>query len=117
MAKDTVTALVKKGVTVVRDGKRVRPEIGKNFDFTADEAEAINGADAGALAAPLDTSAKGNAEAASETGEGGKPKTTPKTKTAPAKSTATKAADEGGAGDDAGSKTNAGAGAGGDDDL
>jgi hypothetical protein len=33
--------LVKKGVTVVREGKRVRPEIGKNFDFTADEIERI----------------------------------------------------------------------------
>ena len=68
MAKDTgVTALVKKGVTVVRGGKRVRPEIGKNFDFTAEEADGIRSADAGALGPAADTTTKGEAEVASST--------------------------------------------------
>jgi hypothetical protein len=59
---------VKKGVTVVRDGKRVRPEIGKNFDFTAEEIERITEVDPSALgkaeggedgeAAPASTTAK-----------------------------------------------------------
>lgn len=29
--------LIKEGVLVVRDGKRIRPEIGKVFDLTAEE--------------------------------------------------------------------------------
>jgi hypothetical protein len=41
--------LVNKGVTVVRDGKRVRPEIGKNFDFTADEITRITDVEPTAL--------------------------------------------------------------------
>lgn len=41
--------LVKKGVTVVRDGKRVRPEVGKLFDFTSEEIASLKEADAAAL--------------------------------------------------------------------
>jgi hypothetical protein len=42
--------LVKKGAVVIRDGKRVRPEIGKVFPFTAEEAKALNEATPGTLA-------------------------------------------------------------------
>lgn len=52
MKKPSVTMAVKKGVTVVRDGKRVRPELGKTFDFTADERDSILGVDPAALAKP-----------------------------------------------------------------
>lgn len=41
--------LVKKGVTVIRDGRRVRPEVGKAFDFTKEEIEGLKEADATAL--------------------------------------------------------------------
>lgn len=40
------------GVTVVRDGKRIRPTIGKAFDFTKEEAEAIKGVNPAALRKP-----------------------------------------------------------------
>jgi hypothetical protein len=121
MAKDTVTAHVRKGVTVIRNGARVRPEIGKNFDFTAEEAESIQNADAGAIGPALDGGTKGEAKTASTTDpKTGKP-TTGK-RGAPAKSTADKTG-AAGAGDDAGSKTNQGEGDNGgeagnaDDDL
>jgi hypothetical protein len=52
MTKASVTMTVKKGVTVVRDGRRIRPEINKAFDFTADERDSILSADPAALAAP-----------------------------------------------------------------
>ncbi len=35
--------LVKSGVTVIRDGARVRPEIGKLFDFSKEELEGLKG--------------------------------------------------------------------------
>lgn len=41
--------LVKKGVTVVRDGNRVRPQVGKMFDFSKEEIDALK--DSGALGA------------------------------------------------------------------
>lgn len=43
--------LVKKGVTVVRDGHRVRPEIGKLFDFTKEEIDGLTEADPSVLGA------------------------------------------------------------------
>lgn len=52
MTKPSITMAVKKGVTVVRDGKRVRPEIGKTFDFTAAERDSILEVDPAALAEP-----------------------------------------------------------------
>lgn len=52
MTKPSITMAVKKGVTVVRDGKRVRPEVGKTFDFTADERDSILNVDPAALAKP-----------------------------------------------------------------
>jgi hypothetical protein len=58
--------LVKKGVTVVREGKRVRPEI-KNFDFTADEIERITEVDPAAL---------GKADSGAEDGEAETPAST-----------------------------------------
>jgi len=67
MTKPSLTLTVKKGVTVIRDGKRVRPEIGKTFDFTADERDSILGADASALVKPQGEEA-GTATAASVTG-------------------------------------------------
>jgi hypothetical protein len=48
----TVTMTVKKGVTVVRDGQRIRPEIGKTFDFTAEERDAIMETNPSVLAKP-----------------------------------------------------------------
>lgn len=33
--------LIKEGLLVIRDGKRVRPQIGKVFDLTAEEIEQI----------------------------------------------------------------------------
>lgn len=33
--------IAKEGIIVVRNGKRVRPEIGKAFDFTKDEVEQL----------------------------------------------------------------------------
>jgi hypothetical protein len=63
--------LVKKGVTVVREGKRVRPEINKNFDFTADEIERIVGVDPTALGKADSGAEDGEAETAS-TGDTGK---------------------------------------------
>jgi hypothetical protein len=52
MPKGSETFTVKKGVTVVRDGKRVKPEIGKTFPFTAEEVENIRSADPAALMKP-----------------------------------------------------------------
>ena len=42
--------LVKLGVTVIRDGNRVRPTVGKEFDFTKAEIDGLK--DSGALAMP-----------------------------------------------------------------
>lgn len=72
MTKASVTMTVKKGVTVVRDGKRIRPELNKTFDFTADERDAILKVDAAALAKPTGAEESGDAEAASTTATGGK---------------------------------------------
>ena len=59
--------LVKKGVTVVRDGRRVRPEINKGFDFTKEEIDAINETDATALGTAKEAEGveEGTAEVAS----------------------------------------------------
>jgi len=35
--------LIKEGILVIRNGKRVRPEIGKVFDLTADEIKQLEG--------------------------------------------------------------------------
>jgi hypothetical protein len=61
--------LVKKGVTVVRDGQRIRPEVNKGFDFTADEIERITEVDPAALgtAAEAKDAENGEAETASTT--------------------------------------------------
>jgi hypothetical protein len=61
--------LVKKGVTIVREGKRVRPEVGKGFDFTADEIERITEVDPAALGSAKEATAAedGEAETASTT--------------------------------------------------
>lgn len=64
MAKKSNTMLVRKGVTVVRDGKRVRPEIGKTFDFEGDEIETITAVDPTALGDPK-SEEPGKAETAS----------------------------------------------------
>lgn len=44
-------------VIVVRDSKRVKPVIGKSFDFTADEVASINGQHPGALRKPVNETA------------------------------------------------------------
>jgi hypothetical protein len=44
--------LVKKGCTVIRDGRRVRPTVGEEFDFTKAEIDGLNAADPAALAMP-----------------------------------------------------------------
>jgi hypothetical protein len=97
---------VNKGVTIVREGKRVRPEIGKNFDFTADEIERIAEVDSAALG-KADGGEDGEAATASTTAK------TTETTDAPATSGQTKkgkAAGEANGGD-------AGGEAGTDDDL
>lgn len=58
---------VNKGVTVVREGKRVRPEVGKNFDFTADEIERITEVEPLALTKATDAAEEGEATTASTT--------------------------------------------------
>lgn len=73
--------LVKKGVTVVRDGRRVRPEVGKLFDFSKEEIDGLNEADATALgkASEADsedgtatTASTSNAETSQSKASGGK---------------------------------------------
>lgn len=49
MAKKANTYMIRKGITVVREGKRVRPEVGKDFELTAEEVEDIKAADAAAI--------------------------------------------------------------------
>ena len=49
MTKPSLTMNVRKGCTVIRDGQRVRPQIGKDFTFSADERDSILSADPGAL--------------------------------------------------------------------
>ena len=55
MSKEMVSKLVKKGVVVVRDGARVRPQLDKNFYFTQDEIDSINAATPGSLVNPIST--------------------------------------------------------------
>jgi hypothetical protein len=58
--------LVKKGVTIVRDGARVRPEVGKLFDFTKEEVDALK--DSGHIGAAKEgEDEEGTAEVASTT--------------------------------------------------
>jgi hypothetical protein len=59
--------LVKKGVTVVREGRRIRPEINKGFDFTKEEIDAITETDPTVLGSAKDAEAveDGTAEVAS----------------------------------------------------
>lgn len=56
--------LVKKGAVVVRDGNRVRPEIGKTFPFTADEIKQINKATPGTLVPASEAEAEDGSESA-----------------------------------------------------
>ena len=71
------------GVVVVRDGKRVRPEIGKAYDFTKEERDAILEAHPTALRKPQNeetgedsskpaASTKRTAEASQSKASGGK---------------------------------------------
>lgn len=79
-------------VIVVRDSKRIKPEIGKGFDFTADEVKDINTLHPGALRKPVnetadetvetDATVTGNAAANQTAGKG--PKTTKASKKAAA---------------------------------
>lgn len=56
------------GTVVVRDGKRVRPEPGKAFNFTKDEADRIRSVQPNALRKPNDESAdEGDESAAAAT--------------------------------------------------
>jgi hypothetical protein len=68
--------LVKKGVTIVRDGQRIRPKVGKLFDFTNDEINAVKETDATTLGAA--------SEAEDEEGEATVASTTPKPSSAEA---------------------------------
>lgn len=67
MTKPSIKMVVNKGVTVVREGKRVRPTIGKEFSFTAEERDGILEAAPGALSAGGDNSAEETAEEATTT--------------------------------------------------
>jgi hypothetical protein len=69
VTKPSITMTVRKGVTVVRDGKRIRPEVNKTFDFTATERDSILERDASALVA-ADSADEGTAETASTTPAG-----------------------------------------------
>jgi hypothetical protein len=64
------------GTVVVRDGKRIRPVIGKAFDYTADEIESLRAAGAKFRAAQNETPDEG--EVASTTKAGEAPKTAKK---------------------------------------
>lgn len=101
MAKSMVPTV---SVVIVRDGKRVKPEIGKAFDFTKEEADSILETQPGALRKAagdedgtqdaLDASkgsrgAKPSAEASQAGAKGGRKKATA------AKSDAENAEDEG----------------------
>ena len=111
--------LVKKGVTVVRDGKRVRPEIGKNFDFTAVEIERMTGVDSTVLAKADSNAEDGTAEVAGTgTAPSSAEKSQAKAKGGKKKATANKS-DAEAAGDDGepDEGEGGGAGAGSDDDL
>lgn len=111
--------LVKKGVTVVRDGRRVKPEIGKLFDFTKEEIDGLKEADPtaigtaeeskGAEEGEASVAAVSSAEQSQAKAKGGKKKATA------AKSDAENAED----GDDgeAPEGEGGGPGAGTDDDL
>jgi hypothetical protein len=80
--------LVKKGVVVVRDGKRVRPQIGKSFSFDEAEAADINAATPGSLAlaseveiedgddSAVDAAVASSAEASQAGAKGGKKRPT-----------------------------------------
>lgn len=86
MTKPSITMTVRKGVTVVRDGQRIRPEIGKTFDFTAAERDAVLEVDPSALTKPAgeeegtpttaSTSAPASAEQSQAKASGGKKKAT-----------------------------------------
>lgn len=88
MAKTVLVPLT--GTVVVREGKRVRPEIGKAFEYTADEIESLksagakfrapaNEAPAEAPAAASTKPAPSVAEAAQAEAKGGKKKATANT--------------------------------------
>lgn len=67
--------LVKKGAVVIRDGRRVRPEIGKTFTFSDAEIDQLNGATPGTLgpvseAQAEDGDATAKASATSSAAEG-----------------------------------------------
>ena len=92
--------IVKQGVVVVRDGKRVRPQPGKAFDFTAEEIKQLEEISPNSIAKlseveddPRSKSVEGEGAGAGE-GEGEK---TTKTaaKTTAAKKAAPKGGDEG----------------------
>lgn len=61
MAEKMTSMVVNARITVVRDGKRVTPEIGKTFDFTAEEVEAMNATLPGGIRKPINES-KADAE-------------------------------------------------------
>jgi hypothetical protein len=75
--------LIKKGITVIRDGNRVRPTVGKVFDLTKEEIAALDEADASALGkaseaedAEGDTAAPPSAQQSQSKASGGKKKAT-----------------------------------------
>jgi len=101
-------------VVIVRDGKRVKPEIGKSFDFTADERDSILEAQPNALRKAAAGDEEGTADTSSAEQSQAKAKGGKKKATA-AKSDAEAAADgDGGEPEDG---EGGGAGAGTDDDL
>ena len=53
MAKGLKTMVTMKGAVVIRDSKRVRPQIGKAFDYSEDEIETLNTATPGTLREPI----------------------------------------------------------------
>lgn len=67
MSKPSVKMTVRKGVTVVRDGARVRPTIGEDFSFTAEERDGIISADPAALTKPAKQSEGESSDPASTT--------------------------------------------------
>lgn len=61
MAEKMTSMVVNARITVVRDGKRVTPEVGKTFDFTAEEVESMNATLPGGIRKPINES-KADAE-------------------------------------------------------
>lgn len=69
MTKPTITMVPTVQVILVRDGKRVAPEIGKGFVFTRAEIDEINASHEGALREPKNEEVVSVEDASENTGD------------------------------------------------